>query len=460
MRKEFWETLTPTDAQSERLLQHIREKADSPVRTHRRPLRIAAVIAAVLVMTTVASVVAAPAMIRYFVPHLGMVEVPETTDDSVKEPLYLFMKPYISEQTGNHYRMGYIYGNTAYVYIYMPLPEEFGNTLTKLPAGELPPPNTDKYEKQQAFIAEVEALGTENLQVEYERIFLNASLSRTLLSEWRLIFTDLDEAAVENGLSFMGDTICFETPNIEYEVYTQEHNGIRLSLIPLANDYSVFSYTLETDETVPGTAALVYDSRWMTAGYSSPFFVFVDADGHRFKAQMADNIIYLEKQTCSAPLVQLYAGRLDFELAIDPVTFTLEMPAEGETTEKEIILPFGNHLGKPTVKASLSYNTAQKNDGTWQEYMNPRYPNGTLTLRIADMVSADGTAVYRVQYPMFGDAYRKALHQARTDGQQIIVNTFENFRTVPYVENDLNETECYFSRMYLRPGCVWSFTFD
>jgi len=317
VKKEFWENLSPTDAQSERLLQRIREKAGTPVRPRCRPLRIAAVIAAVLVMTTVAGVIAAPAMIRYFVPHLGMVEVPESTAAEETVP-YMFMMPHVSPVSGNRYRMGYLYGDTATVYIYIPCSEEYRKATENIQSNPTKEQVDNLTAARESFRESINAHANEHLQVEeLQQMVRNESTEWERMAEYKLTFTGLDKTAAQQGISFMGDTICFETPNIEYEVYTKEHQGVTLSLIPLADDYSVFACSVEVDKEVAKSASLIYDKRHMTAGYSQPFFTFVDAHGHHFKAQMVDNIIYLDPKKCDVPVTKLVTNSLAFSMVVD-----------------------------------------------------------------------------------------------------------------------------------------------
>lgn len=329
MKKEFWENLSPTENQSELMLKRIREKSAAQA-SYRRPVRIAAVLAAVLVMTTLASVVAAPAMIRYFVPHLGMVEVPESTENTDENVPYLFLKPFVSQTSGNRYRLGYMYKDTAYVYIYTPLSEEVIE-LQKTLTPQSPKEDALRLgEAYKAFTEKILALETENLKIEEIQLYVcNESTDWERMAEYKLTFTGLDAAARENGISFMGDTIHFETMSIEYKVYKNEYQGITLSLIPLANDYSVFACSVTADETTTKSASLIYDERHMTAGYSQPFFTFVDAHGHRFKAQMVDNIIYLDPKKCDVPITKLVTNAL---------TFTLTKEYEGKDISQNYIM--------------------------------------------------------------------------------------------------------------------------
>jgi hypothetical protein len=268
-------------------------------------------------MTTLASVVAAPAMIRYFVPHLGVVEMPESVEAEETVP-YMFMKPHVSPDSGNRYRMGYLYGDTATVYIYTPLSEEYRKAIETI----TPNPTKEQVDNltaaMEVFRGKMNSHANEHLQIEeLQQSISNESTEWERMAAYKLTFTDLDETAAQQGISFMGDTICFETPNIEYKVYTKEYRGVTLSLIPLADDYSVLACSVEVDKEAAKSASLIYDKRHMTAGYSQPFFTFVDAHGHRFKAQMVDNIIYLDPKKCDVPVTKLVTNALAFSLIIE-----------------------------------------------------------------------------------------------------------------------------------------------
>lgn len=447
MKKEFWETLSPTDAQSEHLLQRIREKADSPLRPHRRPLRIAAVIAAVLVMTTVAGVVAAPAMIRYFVPHLGMVEVPESTENThsaeTEEPLpYLFLRNVTGKVSGNTYTVGYIFGDTAVLHLTTPIFEEYTEEYRKYLAS--PYTVKDREIFYQKAMEQLTVLNSETVTVEPSPV----GTPDGIFAECVVTFTGLSRSVLTDGLSFMGDTLYFTAPGKEYRSFEQEFGGITVSLIPLSEDNTVFLWTLKADESRFYSVTWRYSDFELNIMNRGSFFRFVDAEGKQYNAKIKKNLLYLDTDP-SAPIVSLQANRLDFRLTLLSEEYTIANPfLAGENTSVQIALPL---LNGETVTVTASY------EGPGED---ARFPDGQLTLTGETVTAEDGAVRYSLipgtdrEYSDLLKAYREK------EDNNISISMSGVSRRVPYFP-ELGETlTIHMSLADAVYSFPWNFTFS
>lgn len=433
--------MNPDEEQRARMLEKIQQSA-MPAR--RLPLKKILALAAAAALCAATIVFAAvPAVKTYFVPHLGVVEVPETREEE-KQPIpYMLLKAQTGAVSGSEYRVGYLYGDTAVVYVNIPTSEEY-RTERKKYTGKAPGEMDLKayaalIDGEKARIAELES---DSLELKWYRTYAD-------YHEYRLTFRNLDAGAASEGIFFLGDTIHFTAAGIEYTPMAREHHGVTFTLIPLSEDYTIFTYTLEVDERVGNAVHLDYDERSIAAGYS-PFFTFIDADGHRFSAKMQGDLIYLEEKPCEAPIVQLFAKRLKVRISVGETIVSLPMPAAGETSQVTVETPYTKGWGTDTMTVSVK-NGANEPDSS--------FPNGYIRMWTNAAVSAEEEIRYTA-VPFSAGKLSDLLDELQKREGSFRVRASDNARSVPYVDGIGDTVEVRFSTLFATYTCDWSFTFD
>lgn len=315
---------SPTDGQITKMKQNILDAvqplSDKQPKVMRPRLPLKAIIAAAMVaVLTVTGISAAPAIREFFFPGVGVVEM-----ESENEPLYMIVNT--DEDVGADYEIlyGYWYNGKATVQI---------KSATRY----------EELEPAALFDTEDAVLTLETVDFTYD---FDLEQNAASVQEYRIVFNSLPYDEIGDGIRF-GDTVLhFDRMPIDYQPYIKEDKGLRLTLIPMTLDYTVFaaeiSYTNREE-------ALTLQTR---SDYLSPQYGYamylVDSAGITYPLiKDRDSIFYRIEDTPLAPVVGFRAEHLifcrDFAADGQKTIVTIPLPEQGEAAvlDQQFIFPDG-----------------------------------------------------------------------------------------------------------------------
>jgi len=224
------------------------------------------------------------------------------------------------------------------------------------------------------------------------------------------------EEAME-GITFDGDTVRFAGMPVQYQPYVKEENGLRLTLIPLAEDLTTFA--AELDYTDGRAEALTLHTAYKYEQPAedrvvSPMYLR-DAEGNLYPlARISHSNIYTLEETPAAPITAFVSEMLEFSAETEEYTaVTVPVPAEGEILETDISFTFPDGVteGKIlTVGRSTPVYEVSTEEHPYSTYtaeaLADEYPMGYLTV-VTEAAEQDGI---RYWYDLtYGDTYRDFL---------------------------------------------------
>jgi len=464
--------MSPDEEQRARMLEKIQLAAAVPAR--RLPMKKVLAIAAAAALCTATVVFAAvPAVKTYFVPHLGLVEVPDTTaagpavsDDDPTPALpaipeknaptgnpYMFLHNVTGEVSGNTYTVGYVFGDTAVLYVKSPTDTTHDGKYASYDA------NT-----RAALLKEAAEHTRARLSEEGEVISCTPyGTPQGVYTESEIHLTGLDAAVAQQGLSFMGDTLFFTSLGSEYSVLEQTFHGVTVQLLPLSEDNTVFYCLLESAD--PEILSVAWED--MTVRRSSSkegFFAFRDENGYSYPARLKGNLLLLEEEP-HTPIVALTAECLEFQLEIQPFSFTADVPPGLETSYTPIDPPlFADQLSTPvnvfvSVVREEDYPSSKYRHNL--DFYTSRWPTGALTLSSEAVVLADGEVQYWPDVRMerdYSDLLKKYRKNRPAEYPFAISNGHFGFqRTVPWFDELEDRLHLTVSEVAAAYSCDWNF---
>lgn len=464
--------MSPDEEQRARMLENIQLSAAVPAR--RLPLKkILAIAAAAALCTATVVFAAVPAVKTYFVPHLGLVEVPETTaagsvvsDDDPTPALpavpeksaptdnpYMFLHNVTGEVSGNTYTVGYVFGDTAVLYVKSPTDTTHDGKYASYDA-----------DTRGALLKEAAEQARARLSEEGEVISCTPyGTPQGVYTESEIHLTGLDAAVAQQGLSFMGDTLFFTALGAEYTVLEQTFHGVTVQLLPLSEDNTAFYCLLESAH--PEILSVAWED--MTARRSSSkegFFAFRDENGCSYPARLKGNLLLLEEEP-DTPVVALTAECLEFQLKIQPFSFTADVAPGLETSYTPIDPPlFADQLSLPV---NVSVSVVREEDYPNSKYRNmldfytSRWPTGMLTLSSEAAVLAGGEVKYWPDVRMerdYSDLLQKYRETRPAQYSFAISNGHFGYqRTVPWFDELGDRLNLTVSAVVAAYSCDWNF---
>lgn len=266
-----------------------------------------AILAAVMVVILSVTGISAVSSIRkFFFPGVGVVEM-----EAVDEPMYMILDP--EAEAGADYEIlyGYWYDGKATVQIQSMTPYE-------------------KLDLASLFDIEDASLTLEGVNFTYD---FHEEENIVSGQEYRIVLDSLPYTEIQNGIRFGNTILHFDHMPVDYHPYIKEDNGLRLTLIPMTLDYTLFSAEIAyTDRE--GSLTLQTKSHYLSGQNASAMYL-IDADGKMYPLQQDKNsIFYRIEESPSAPIVGFRAEQLifnqDFTKNNQETLVTVPLPAQGE----------------------------------------------------------------------------------------------------------------------------------
>ncbi|MBQ8640800.1 MAG: hypothetical protein IJ480_01160 [Clostridia bacterium] len=369
--RALFDTLSPDGEQKERMMGKIlcgeRKKTG-------RHLPMKPILAAAMVLVLSIGVMAvSPTLRQYFFPGLGLV----TTDET--QPLYLMLDP---ASDGGEYSClyGYWLDGTAQFWI----------------------------ETEQDYKAQTaeDLLKGRNGEVFLESVHWD-SLSDRQTGTYRVTVPELTASEAEDGVDFAGGRVRFLGMPALYHPYVKEENGLRLTLIPLAEDLTAFAadlcYLDGRDNGMTLHTRYTYDSP--VDGQYISAMMLRDENGNTYPlVRIGQSSIYTLENKPDAPVTAFVSEMLEFSVyADDPAdgtTVSVPVPEDGEMLETDLTFTFPDGVTEGKILAVGHSNPVY---GTISE---ADFPMGYLTV-VTDASEQDGIRYW--YHPVYGEAYDSFL---------------------------------------------------
>jgi len=361
--RRLFETLSPDSREIDRIERAVLKREKPHTVRRLRPVPVAALLIMLLIVTAAAA--SAPSVIRYFFPGVGIVEVPEGEDTP---PLYMILD---SEADTGLFDLlyGYWYGDTVEVYFRSPVRYEERET-----AGEL-------------------------LQIGVK------VTPEGYIQTYRLTFSDVTHEEAAAGIDFDGKLLRFNRMPAEYCPYIVEDTGLRLTMIPLTEDLTVFAMAVEYLDGRGGLELLA--SRPFSNLAADPTMYLIDEKGTAYPMiRYYNSQIFTVQEIPSAPVAgfrsDMLAFRRDFGTDTPGTSVIIPLPGEGDAANVNIpfTFPDGVTMGKITAVGC--------NNGIEYEENSRNFPMGSLTV-VTEAAEQNGIRYwYHLHY---GESYHKFLEQ-------------------------------------------------
>lgn len=306
------EAFSPDDGQIAAMEQNIMNAVQSrntehPQSSLRFRVPAKAILAAAMVLIlSVTGISAASSIRKFFFPGAGVVEM-ESTD----EPLYMILDT--EAETGADYEIlfGYWYNGKATVHI---------QSIT----------HYENLDPTSLFDAEYASLTLEEIHFTYDS---NTAENIVSGQEYRIVLDSLPYTEIQKGIRFGNTVLHFDSMPVDYHPYIKEENGLRLTLVPMTLDYTMFAAEVAYTNK-EGALTLQTKSHYLPNKNESTMYL-IDADGKMYPLQQDKNsIFYRIDESPSAPIVGFRAEQLifsrDFTINNQEPIITLSLPAQGE----------------------------------------------------------------------------------------------------------------------------------
>lgn len=262
--------------------------------------------AAMVVVLSVTGISAVPSIRQFFFPGAGVVEI-----ESADEPLYMILDTETEADADYEILYGYWYDDKAAVHI---------QSMTRY----------ENLDPASLFDTENVSLTLEGVNFTYD---LDVEENIVSGQEYRIVLDSLSYTEIQNGIRFGNTLLHFDRMPVDYHPYIKEENGLRLTLIPMTLDYTLFAAEIAyTDRE--GSLTLQTKSHYLS-GHNASAMYLIDADGKMYPLQQDRNsIFYRIEESPSAPIVGFRAEQLifnrDFTKNNQETLVTVSLPVQGE----------------------------------------------------------------------------------------------------------------------------------
>lgn len=306
------EVLSPNDRQiavmEQNILHAVQPQNTEPAKSSLRfRVPTKAILAAVLVVVlSVTGISAVTSIRKFFFPGAGVVEM-----ESADEPLYMILNTEADAGADYEILYGYWYDGKATVRI---------QSMTQY----------EKLDPVSLFDTDDVSLTLEEVDFTYD---YNIEENRVSGQEYQIVLTSLPYTEMQNGIRFGNTILHFDCMPVDYHPYIKEENGLRLTLIPMTLDYTLFAAEIVyTDREDP--LVLQTKSHYLSSQNASAMNL-IDADGKIYPLQQDSNsLFYRIEESPSAPIVGFRAEQLiftrDFAADNQETIITIPLPAQGE----------------------------------------------------------------------------------------------------------------------------------
>lgn len=318
--KQLFGTLSPDEDQLNRMKANINERTATRRRTRLHAIPI--ITAALILVLSITAVSASPALMQWFFPGVGVVEV----DHDTTEPLYMMLDNTSSGNDCYTATYGFWLDGTVQFWI------ESAVRYDEMDVHELLP-----YSDAELSLISV----------------TRTTASGTMTGCYSIRIPNITSEQAAKGVLFAGGTVKFNGMPSQYRQYTAEQCGMRLTLIPLTEDFTTFAIELEYTD---GRGSVTPVSK-KDVGYPASFTIVDRNEKVYALTNLPKTNIFTTREAPSAEIVRFASDCIAFSSFFPetPVIVTIELPEPGEavTLNREFTFPDGVTKGMITA---VGYN--------------------------------------------------------------------------------------------------------